>query len=194
MILHWSLGDSKSPQVSRTRFRILAVLSNAVVWIVSTRPPISKSSRPFNNPLVTVPNAPITIGTITTFIIIIIIIIIIINILYTAEQRVFGVSSVTSVIRSTSTKSYQHHYYISKTSLCFPTLSYFLGTNVLTFNIYNPGSHRGLMSKVLNCCHEVSKFEVQLGYYVHFRTYTIRKVLCFSTRIVLALRLICYQT
>ena len=67
MILHWSLSDSKSPQVSRTRLRILAVLSNAVVWIVSTRPPTSKSSRPFNNPLVIVPNAPITIGTIVTF-------------------------------------------------------------------------------------------------------------------------------
>ena len=57
----------KSPQVSRTRLRILAVLSNAVVRIVSTRPPTSKSSRPFNNPLVIVPNAPITIGTIVTF-------------------------------------------------------------------------------------------------------------------------------
>ena len=67
MVLHWSLSDSKSPQVSRTRLRILAVLSNAVVWIVFTRPPISKSSRPFNNPLVIVPNAPITIGTIVTF-------------------------------------------------------------------------------------------------------------------------------
>ena len=67
MVFHWSFSDSKSPQVSRTRLRILAVLSNAVVWIVSTRPPTSKSSRPFNNPLVTVPNAPITIGTIVTF-------------------------------------------------------------------------------------------------------------------------------
>ena len=67
MVLHWSLSDSKSPQVSRTRLRILAVLTNAVAWIVSTRPPISKSSRPFNNPLVIVPNAPITIGTIVTF-------------------------------------------------------------------------------------------------------------------------------
>ena len=41
-------------------------LSNAVVWVVPTRPPTSKSSRPFNNPLVTVPNAPMTIGTIVT--------------------------------------------------------------------------------------------------------------------------------
>ena len=67
MVFHWSLGDSKSPQVSRTRLSILAVLSDAVVWIVSTRPLTSKSSRTFNNPLVTVPNAPITIGTIVTF-------------------------------------------------------------------------------------------------------------------------------
>ena len=68
MVFYWSLSDSKSPQVSRTCLRILAVLSNAVIWIVSTRPPTSKSSRPFNNPLVIVPNAPITIGTIVTFI------------------------------------------------------------------------------------------------------------------------------
>ena len=67
MVFHWSLSDSKSPQVSRTRLSILAVLSNAVVWIVSTRPLTSKSSRTFNNPLVTVLNAPITIGTIVTF-------------------------------------------------------------------------------------------------------------------------------
>ena len=34
--------------------------------MVSSRPPTSKSSRPFSNPLVTVPNAPITIGVIVT--------------------------------------------------------------------------------------------------------------------------------
>ena len=67
MVFHWSLSDSMSPQVSRTLLRILAVLSNDVVWIVSTHPPTSKSSRPFNNPLVIVPKAPITIGTIVTF-------------------------------------------------------------------------------------------------------------------------------
>ena len=67
MVFHWSLSYSKSPQVSRTRLSILAVLGNAVVWIVSTRPLTSKSSRPFNNPLVTVPNTPITIGAIVTF-------------------------------------------------------------------------------------------------------------------------------
>ena len=67
MVFHWSLSDSKSPQVSRTRLRILAVLRNTVVWIVSTRPPTSKSSRFLNNPLIIVPNAPIIIGTIVTF-------------------------------------------------------------------------------------------------------------------------------
>ena len=61
MVFHWSLSDSKSPQVSRTLLSILAVLNYAVVWMVSTRPSISESSSPFCNPLVTVPNAPITI-------------------------------------------------------------------------------------------------------------------------------------
>ena len=62
MVFHWSLSDNKSPQVFRTLLSILAVLNNAVVWIVSTCPPYSKSSSPFNNPLVTVPKAAITIG------------------------------------------------------------------------------------------------------------------------------------
>ena len=66
MVFHWSLSDSKSPQVSRTLLSILAVLNNAVVRMVFTRPPTSKSSSPFSNPLVTVPNAPITIGIIVT--------------------------------------------------------------------------------------------------------------------------------
>ena len=67
MVFHWRLSDSKSPQVSTTLLRILAVFNNAVVWMVSTRPPTSKSSRSFNNPLVTVPKAPITISIIVTF-------------------------------------------------------------------------------------------------------------------------------
>ena len=66
MVFHWILSDNKSPQVSRTLLSILTVLNNAVVWMVSTRPPTSKSSSPFSNPLVTVPNAPITIGIIVT--------------------------------------------------------------------------------------------------------------------------------
>ena len=67
MVFHWSLSDSKSPQVSRTLLSILAVLNNTVVWMVSTRPPTSKSSSSFNNPLVIVPKAPITIGINVTF-------------------------------------------------------------------------------------------------------------------------------
>ena len=67
MVFHWSLSDSKSAQVSRTLLSILAVLNNAVVWMVSTRLPTSKSPNPFNNPLVTVPKAPITTGIIVTF-------------------------------------------------------------------------------------------------------------------------------
>ena len=67
MIFHWSLSDSKSPQVSNTLLSILAVRSNAVILIVSTRSPTSKSPKSFNNPLVTVPRAPVIIGTIFTF-------------------------------------------------------------------------------------------------------------------------------
>ena len=67
MLFHWSLSDSKSLQVCRTALSILAVLNNVVVWMVSTRPPTSKSSSLFYNSLVTVPKAPITIGIIVTF-------------------------------------------------------------------------------------------------------------------------------
>ena len=67
MAFHWRLSDRKSPQVSRTFLSILSVFNNAVVWMVSTRPPTSKSSSPFNNPLVTVPNEPIPIAIIVTF-------------------------------------------------------------------------------------------------------------------------------
>ncbi len=67
MVSRGILRDSKSPQVFRTLLSILAVLDNAVVWIASTRPPNSKSYRPFNNSLVTVPKTPITIGIIVTF-------------------------------------------------------------------------------------------------------------------------------
>ena len=66
MVFHWSLSDSKSPQVSRSLLKILAVLNNVVVWIFSTRPPISKSSSPFSNPLVTVPKSTNYSGIIVT--------------------------------------------------------------------------------------------------------------------------------
>ena len=67
MVFHWSLSESKSPQVSRTLLSILTVLNNVVVWMVFTRPPTSKPSSPFSNPLVTIPKAPIAIGIIVTF-------------------------------------------------------------------------------------------------------------------------------
>ena len=67
MVFNWSLSDSNSPQVSRTLFSILTDLNSTVVWMVSTRPPISKSSSPRISPLVTVPSAPIIIGIPVTF-------------------------------------------------------------------------------------------------------------------------------
>ena len=63
MVFHWS----KSPQVSWTLLSILTVFNNAFLWMVSTHPSTSKSSRHFNNPLVTVPKAPFTIRKIVTF-------------------------------------------------------------------------------------------------------------------------------
>ena len=49
MFIHWSLSDSKSPQVSRTLLSILTDLNNVVVWTASTRPVISKSFSPFGD-------------------------------------------------------------------------------------------------------------------------------------------------
>ena len=63
----WSLSDSKSPQVPRNLLSVLAVLKNVIVWMVSIRPSTSKSSSPFDIPLVTLPKAPITIEIIVTF-------------------------------------------------------------------------------------------------------------------------------
>ena len=61
------MSERKSPQVSRTFLSILADLNNALVWMVSTRPLISKSSSACTNPLVTVPSVPITTGSTVTF-------------------------------------------------------------------------------------------------------------------------------
>ena len=46
---------------------LFSVFWDAVVWMVSTCPPTSKSLSPFNNPLVTMPKASIMIGIIVTF-------------------------------------------------------------------------------------------------------------------------------
>ena len=51
-----------------TLLSILADLKISVVWVVSTRPLISKSSSPCMNSLVTVPRAPSTIAITVTFI------------------------------------------------------------------------------------------------------------------------------
>ena len=67
MVFYWSLSDSKSPQVARTLLSILDDHNNAVVWMVSTCPLISKSSSPCTNPLVIVLRAAIIIGIIVTF-------------------------------------------------------------------------------------------------------------------------------
>ena len=68
MVSHWSLRDKKPLQVSWTLLSILDDLNYEVVWMVSTRSVISKSSCPCSNPLVTVPRAPITIGITANFI------------------------------------------------------------------------------------------------------------------------------
>ena len=68
MVFHWTLSGSKSPQVSRTLFTILADLNNTVVWMVSARPPISSSSIPLTKPSWIVPSALITIGITVTLI------------------------------------------------------------------------------------------------------------------------------
>ena len=67
MVSHWSSSERKSPQVSRTLLNIRVDLNNAVIWIVSTCPFISKSSCPFTNPWGIVPSALITIGITDTF-------------------------------------------------------------------------------------------------------------------------------
>ena len=67
MVFHWSLSDSKFPQISGTLLSILVDLNNAVIWMVDLLPLIFKSSSSFINPLLTVPRASITIGINVTF-------------------------------------------------------------------------------------------------------------------------------
>ena len=67
-VFHRSLSDSKSPYVSRTLHSILVDISNAVVWMVSTRPLNSKSSSLCTSPQVIAPSQSITIGITVTFI------------------------------------------------------------------------------------------------------------------------------
>ena len=67
MIFYWSMSERKSPQVSMNLLKILSDFNKAVVWVVSTRHLISKSSNPVINPLLTVPCALTTIGITVTF-------------------------------------------------------------------------------------------------------------------------------
>ena len=69
MVLHWSLSDSKSLQISKILLSILVDLNDAVDYMISTCPFISKASSRFTNPLVSVPSAPITLGITVTFMI-----------------------------------------------------------------------------------------------------------------------------
>ena len=62
MVVHWSLSDSKTPQVSRTLLSIMADLNNAVTLMVSIHLPISNSTSLLSKPLGTIPTAPLTIG------------------------------------------------------------------------------------------------------------------------------------
>ena len=68
MVYHWSLSDSKSPQISKILFHILADLNKAVVCIVSCRSLIPRSSSPSTNLLVTIPRAPITTDIVDTLV------------------------------------------------------------------------------------------------------------------------------
>ena len=68
MISYYSLGDSKSPQVSRALRSILADLNDAVVWMAFTFLVIFKSYSKSTIPLLTVPKASFTTGINVTFI------------------------------------------------------------------------------------------------------------------------------
>ena len=67
MVFHWSLSNSKSPQVSRTLLSILADLNNVVVSMISAPPPTYNSSSLFTKTLRIVPSAPIPIVTTIIF-------------------------------------------------------------------------------------------------------------------------------
>ena len=67
MVSHWCLRDSKSAHVFRTLLSILVDLNNAVIWMFSTCPLISRSFSPFPTPLGIVTSAPTTTGITVTF-------------------------------------------------------------------------------------------------------------------------------
>ena len=67
MVFHWNPSESQSLQVSWILLIVLADFNYAVVWFVSSRLLISKSSSACTNPWMTVPSAPVTIGIAVTF-------------------------------------------------------------------------------------------------------------------------------
>ena len=67
MVFHWSLRNNKSPQVSHIILSIQADLDKFVVWMVSTRPLISKSFSLCTSHLMTASSALTTIVFNVTF-------------------------------------------------------------------------------------------------------------------------------
>ena len=61
MVSHWSLSDSKLPQIFGRLFSILAKLNYPQIWMFFTCP-IFKSSSPLFKRLGMIPIVPITIG------------------------------------------------------------------------------------------------------------------------------------
>ena len=150
MVFHWRLSDSKSPRVSRTLHSILAVFNNAVVWKVITRPSTSKSSRPFDNLLVTVPKAPITIGIIVTFMF----------------HSFFQFSCKVKVLISLFT-FFQFYSVVSRDSNCrqFCRFSFFLLITIrfgllaeIRWSVCMSKSHRSFLGQVLGCAYTICSY------------------------------------
>ena len=66
-VVFWPRLSNRQIIIYSLEFFTTVLADNVVVWMVSTRPPTSKSSSPLSNPLITVPKEPITIGIIVTF-------------------------------------------------------------------------------------------------------------------------------
>ena len=67
IVFHWSLSDSRSPQLFLTLLSILVDLNNVLVWMDSTHPLISNSLSLPTHPFVSVPRGPYTIVIIVIF-------------------------------------------------------------------------------------------------------------------------------
>ena len=67
MVSHWSFGDSKSPQVSRTLLSIMTDLNNVLVKMVSSCSSYFQVFHSFYQSFMDCPSAPTTIGITVTF-------------------------------------------------------------------------------------------------------------------------------